>query len=180
MRSLYRIIFILLFFFVINASAFGQSADQSAPLGRGNQNDEGDYPRNIMENLAKMRINAARKEFDELVERVKETATISEELNKSYETTQNLNAADTKKIERLEKLVKKIRSQIGAEDAEEISYTESNLNVGSVIKNIKDDAQQLLTEIKKTGRFTVSVVAIESSNSMLKFVRFIKNKARGK
>lgn len=182
MFSAFRIFILLLIVFAASSAASAQGVDASSatPSSR-NQNREDEYPSSITENLAKLRIKAARKEFDELVERIEETATISAELDKSYETSQNLNPTDTKKIERLEKLVSKIRSQIGAEsDDEENALAVSNANIGTVIKNIKDDAAQLLSEVKKTGRFAVSVVAIESSNSMRKLVRYIKQKAQGK
>lgn len=182
MTNFCRILLISLFVFAASLTTLAQSSELPALGGRGNSEKDEPYPTTITENLAKMRIKAARKEFDELVQRIEETKVISDELDRSYETTQNLNPVDAKKIERLEKLLKKIRSQIGAEsdNDDENEFAASNAPVGSVIKNIKDDAKQLLSEIKKTGRFAISVVAIESSNSMLKLVRFIKQKTRGK
>lgn len=134
-----------------------------------------DYPTGIQETLEKGRIKQAEKEYKELVARGEEAAQLGEELSKILESGQKLSAEDKKKIERLEKLIKRIRTDLGAEDDDENSNDEAEpTNLENVIKNIKEDTAILLSEIKKIGRHTISVVAIESSNSLLKLIRFLR------
>jgi seryl-tRNA synthetase len=124
-----------------------------------------DYPLGIRETLAKVRIQRAEKEYKELIERGEEAARLSEELSKALESGQKFSAEDKKKIERLERLIKRIRTDLEKNEP---------ANLTTVIKNIKEDTANLLSEIKKIGRHTISVVAIESSNSLLKLVRLLR------
>ncbi len=79
----------------------------------------------------------------------------------------------------MEKLVKKIRSEIGADndggaEIDEIETEEKPSNVLNALKSLRSTTGRLVAELKKQTRHTVSVVAIQSSNVLLRVVRFIK------
>lgn len=170
--------FLFAFIFVMATCLYAnaQVADASTANGRPDPNRQ-DLPDGIKETLAKQRIKSEEKEYQELVKRGEEAAKLGEELDKSLEVTQKLSAEDVKKLDRLEKLVKKIREELGGkdEDAEkDESPIESPQSLLTAVKNIKQDTASLLSEIKKIGRHSISVVAIESSNALLKLVRFLR------
>jgi seryl-tRNA synthetase len=166
-KLFFILIFLLTFCSFSNAQDDASRANGKAP--------KEDYPLGIRETLAKVRIQRAEKEYKELIERGEEAARLSEELSKALESGQKFSAEDKKKIERLERLIKRIRTDLGARDDDEKDIEKNEpANLTNVIKNIKEDTANLLSEIKKIGRHTISVVAIESSNSLLKLVRLLR------
>ena len=134
-----------------------------------------DLPDTIRENLAKSRLKAEEEEYKELIKKSEEAAKISEELTETYKESQKFSSDDAKKIDRLEKVVKKIRQELGAEDDSDAETDVSKpSSLMTTLATIQDKTADLLSELKKTSRYSVSVVAIESSNTLLKLVRFIK------
>jgi hypothetical protein len=171
-RKYFLIYSAFLFVLLFGAVVFGQ-ADASTPNGRPQQKEE--LPKNIRETLAKQRIEQEKKEYDELVKRSEEAVRLSEELDKSFTASNQLSGEDQKKLERLEKLVKKIRSELGGDDEEEKPEIEEKpSSVGSALKALQTNAVKLFDEIKKSTRYSVSAIAIQSSNLLLKVLKFIR------
>lgn len=147
---------------------FGQS-DRFSP--------KEELPEVLKESLAKRRIKQDEEDFQDLVKRSEEAVKLSEELNKSYEDNKKLSGEDNKKLEKLEKLVKKIRQDLGAEEEKEtINNEEKPGTLSNTLTNIKEKSTSLLTELKKTGRFAISVTAVESSNAVFRLVKFLRFK----
>lgn len=156
--------------------ALAQS-DSSTRTGRGGQRDE-EMPKNIRETMARQRIEREKKEFEELLRRSEEAVKLSQELEKSYLAAKQLSAADQKKLERLEKLLKKIRSELGGNDdddaKEEAGRRERPEDVLGALKSLQSNATQLFDEIKKSTRYSISVISIQTSNALLRLVKFIR------
>jgi hypothetical protein len=167
------------FFFAmfLAATAFSQ-IDASSPNGRPQPKEE--LPKNIMETLAKQRIEREKKDYEELVKRSEEAVKLSEELEKSFSNSNQLSTEDLKKLEKLEKLVKKIRGELGGDDdGEQGLNTDKDKNeqpstMVNAFKVLKSNTVQLFDEIKKSTRYSVSVIAIQTSNMLLKLVKFIR------
>ncbi len=172
-----RIIFVSFLIFVGNVVVNAQG-DASTASGKPSSAKE-DYPKSIKESLAKQRIETEKKDFQELLARGEEVAKLSRELEKSFAQNNSLTPEDEKKLNRVEKLVKKIRSEIGADNVGddergEIEPEEKPSNVLNALKSLQSTTGKLVAELKKQTRHTVSVVAIQSSNILLKVVRFIR------
>ena len=138
-----------------------------------------ELPKNIKETLAKQRIAQEKKDYEELLDRSREAVKLSEELEKSFTSSNQISSEDQKKLDRLEKLVKKIRNDLGGDDDGEADIKEKNKDdkpstVGNAFKTLQSNAAQLFTEIKKSTRYSVSVIAIQTSNALLKLVKFIR------
>lgn len=158
---------------LFSVAAFSQS-DASTWNGRPRQEE---LPKNIKETMAKQRIEREKKEYAELLERSEEAVKLSEELEKSFAVSNQLSGEDQKKLERLEKLVKKIRNDLGGDDDgddEENLKNKKPSTMGTAFKVLKTNAAELFSEIKKSTRYSVSVVAIQTSNALLKLVKFIR------
>ena len=136
--------------------------------------DSKDYPEPFRENLAKRKIKEEEKEYEELIKRGEEAAKLSEELTKSFEENNKLSAEDQKKLEKLEKVVKRIRRDLGAEDDDEKDKETKPLSLLNTLTTIKDKTSNLLTELKKASRYSISVVAVESSNTIFRLIRFLR------
>lgn len=171
----------LSFFFVIFCCAavctdICAQADASTQSGRPSAAREDDMPEGFREGIAKQRIKAEEKEYEELIQNGEEAVKLSVEISKVYDSRKSLTAEDTKKIDRLEKVVKKIRQDLGAKDETDPDdeKPDSPLSLKSAIIEIKETTSGLLSELKKTTRHSISVVAIQTSNTLLKLVRFAK------
>ena len=162
-------ILILMAFAVVCVNA---QADSSTRNGAPKKED---LPQGIQETLAKHRIEREKKEFVELLERGKEAVKLTDELEKSFSENQQFLTEDRKKLDRLEKVLKKIRNDIGAKEADEpIELDNKPLSVLNALKALKDNTVKLVDELGKTTRYSVSVVAVESSNIVLKVIRFLR------
>ncbi len=134
-----------------------------------------DFPKGIQESLVKQRIDREKKDYAEMLARGEEAVKISSELEKSFARNSQLSVEDRKKLDRLEKLVKKIRSELGGDDDDETAVIDDQpLSMQNAFGALQNTTIKLADELKKTTRYTVSVVAVESSNLLLKVVRFLR------
>lgn len=159
-------------FFIIGAVVFA-NAQVDATTRSGVPSKE-DLPKGIQESLAKQRIEREKKDFADLLSRGEEAAKLSDDLEKSFSQNNQLSTEDRKKIDRLEKIVKKIRNEIGADDDEAVEADDKPLSVLNALKALQNNTAKLVGELKKSTRYSISVVAIESSNLLLKVVRFLR------
>lgn len=167
----------LLFTFAVLLTAVGAIfAQGDATTRNGTPAAKEDLPKNIQESLAKQRIERDKKDYAELLARGEEAVKISEDLEKSFTQNNQLSIEDRKKLDRLEKIVKKIRSELGGDDDEQQVVFEDDqpATVVNALKTLQNNAGKLFGELKKTTRYSVSVVAVESSNLLLKVVRFLR------
>lgn len=166
--KMFRLVFSLALIFTASLCVNAQ-IDAGTPDGKPRREE---VPKGIKETLKKHEIERIKKEYEELLEQGEEAFKLSEEIEKSFEQNQRLSAADNEKLERLEKLLKKIRKKLGGDDDE--AEEEKLSTFQTAIKRLKNTAGDLLDELKKTSRYSISALAIQSSNSLLKIVEFIK------
>lgn len=171
-------------FFLLIALLFAAVAVQGQipPVGDPSpipSRDPMSQPRNIRETMAKFKAEKSKKEHAELIKRGEEAVELSQQLKSAIESGGQLTSADREKLESLEKLVGRIRKDLGGSDKgsdEEGSETESRRpqTIEDDIRDLWAVTVQLGKELKKTTRFTVSAVAIETSNSVLRLVKFLR------
>lgn len=159
------------FLIIIFASLFvSAQIDASTPSGKPKQED---LPKTIQETLKKHEIERNKKDHQKMLENGEEAVRLSEELANSFEKTNQLSIKDVEKLERIEKLVKKIRNELGGDDEEEKDEAKPS-TIESAIKTLRKTTLGLLNELKKTTRYSISAVAIQSSNTLLDIVRLLK------
>jgi len=171
-RSCIAVLFVLL----AAVFSFAQSAENaSSNFGKPEPSDS---PHGMKDQLIKMQIEREKKNYQEMLDRGTEAAKLSDQVEKSFESRGTLTEQDKQKIENVEKLVKKIRSELGGSEGDEtdedLKKEENPTDVVTGVKYLRDSTAQLLDELKKTTRFTISAVAIQSSNTVLKIVRFLR------
>jgi len=174
--GIYKFVFL---FTLICSAAVGLHAQTDAsnnPMsGRRGAKDE---VRTVQEMLAKQRAIQDKKDHEEMLKRGEEAAELSKQLDKAFEQKNELSRQDKQKLDSLEKIVTKIRRELGggdddSEDAESAGY--AKLSTAKEASNIlKATTIKLVDELKKTSRFSISVMAIQSSNSVLKLVKFLR------
>ncbi len=119
-------------------------------------------------------IKQQQKEYRELLDNGEEAVKLSSEVEKAFDKAASLATEDQKKLERLEKLFKKIRNSLGGEEDDVAAEEDKPLTVKAAISRLRDKASSLLDELKKTTRYSISVIAIQSSNIVIRLVKYIR------
>ncbi len=169
-------------------SVLCQDADSSFPRTRA----EGERclrEQNVCEQLEKLRIAHDKKEHDELLARAEEALRLSEELERSITTSDGISDQNRSKLQDFEKIVRKIRSELGAKDAdpekkneedgvadeaEDVPEEKRPVDVVSGFKILRESTIKLVNEVRKTTRFSISAAAIQSSNAVLKLTKLLR------
>ena len=167
---------------IIGFSVISGFAQSEASTENGRPPQKVDLPKNIQETLDKNRIEKEKKDHEELLEKAQEALKISSELQESFTKNNGLSTDDRKKLDRLEKLLKKIRKELGGDDdgnesvekVDNVIKEENSPDSVSIVEKLRTTSVNLLDELKKTSRFSISVVAIQSSNLLLKMIRFLR------
>jgi len=119
---------------------------------------------------AKREIKIAEKDHEENLNRAREIGDIGKQLKDGFKD----NDRDCfKKIERLEKLTKKVRSEAGGED-EEITLTPQPADLPSAIKQIAEASETLSKDVQNTPRRVVSTSVITNANVLLELIKLAR------
>jgi len=167
------------------SAALSQPDPSVLPGARDNDRDS--PPKSLRDQMEKMRIAKEKKDFEAMLERGEQALRLSEQLEKKLELTNQINAEDADKLDALEKIVKKIRSELGGRDSD--SATDSNEEEADVqnadepkastplldaFRSLRSHTVRLVNELKKTTRFSISTAAIRTSNAVLTLTRFLR------
>lgn len=125
---------------------------------------------------AKREIKIAEKEHEDNLKRAREIAEIGKQL-KDFKDSATLDRECFKKIERLEKLTKKVRSEAGGDD-DEISITPRPTDLPSAIKQIAEASETLSKDVQNTPRRVVSASVIGNANVLLELIRLARSFVR--
>ena len=186
-KALPTTIFAALLFSVFAAAfdTYGQTGNTPPKTRITTRADDGDDrdPPSVDQMVAKQRISQQKKEHEELLKRGDEALKLSEELETSFSQGETLSAKDLEKLQELEKVVGKIRSELGGDDdddekLEDSSGPENNArqSIGGAFKFLRSSTIKLVDELKKSTRFSVSVIAVQTSNSVIRIARFLRLK----
>jgi len=122
---------------------------------------------------AKRAIKYAEKEYQENLERARDLSSLSTAVATSYKQKSSLNAEDIKKLERIERLAKGIRSAAGgSEDSSPMEKPPKDLS--SAVEMLNDLGQSLKTRVEKTPKHVVSAAVIDQANVLLEVVRLVR------
>jgi hypothetical protein len=126
---------------------------------------------------AKREIKLAEKDHEENLKRAREIAEIGKELKISLKDKSTVDRDCLKKIERLEKLTKKVRGEAGGED-EEITIPNRPSDLDSAITQIAEASENLSKRVQETPRRVVSAAVISNANVLLELIKMARAFAR--
>ena len=127
---------------------------------------------------AKYAIKHAEKEHEENLDRAREIGQIGKELQESLRSNSTLDRELLKKVERLEKLTKKIRGEAGGEDEEEVKIPNRPADLSSAVAMLADASQSLSKDVQNTPRQVVSASVIGNANVLLELIKILRAYAR--
>lgn len=174
-----------LFLFLLTSSLILLCAEASAQIKADAQNDRPGDPSQTRkpdasdlgspaeEIIQRAQIKHEEEEHKELVERAGEMAQIGDEILNSFEHSKSLSRDDLKKLDRMEKLARKIRSNAGASDDPEDAQ-DSPGHIEEAVKQLAEISDTLKKNLEKTSRFVISASVIKNSNELIGLIRRIK------
>lgn len=165
-------------FLICTVALFASGQDTSGSILPKPSNDD-DRPKSFKETLERLRIDREKKEYQEMLDRGTEVLKITEELEKAVDQNGRLSETEFAKVASVEKLVKKIRGELGGDDEEDdkeirADAQKSRLSPKEAIRSLHSATVALIDELKKTTRFSISAAAIQSSNAVLRVAKFLR------
>jgi hypothetical protein len=133
----------------------------------------GDFGSPEAEMLRRAEIRREEEIHKEMVVRADEAAQIGGELLNSYKKNNSLTRDDQKRLERLEKLARKIRGSAGGSDDKE-ELNDPPGQVEGAVARLAKAADELKESVSKTSRLVISANVIERSNEMIELIRHIR------
>ena len=121
---------------------------------------------------AKRAIKMAEKEHEENVKRAREISQIGQDLKASLDSA-SVAKPDPKKVDRLEKLTRKVRGEAGGDD-DDVQIVNAPSDIPSAVNQIADAADQLSKDVEKTPRQVVSAAVIDRANVLLELVKILR------
>ena len=123
--------------------------------------------------MAKLRSDRDKKDHQEMLDRGEQALRLANQLQAAFEQNKNLTPQDRARLEALEEVVEKIRKELGGNDDgddESLSFqkpTEEDKpsTMEDALKFLRSTTVKLVDELKKTTRFSISAIAIQSSNN---------------
>lgn len=109
----------------------------------------------------------------EMVERADEAARLGLDLREAFGRQKSLGREDLKRLERLEKLARKIRGNVGGSDDEE-QLEDPPPQLEQAVARLAEVSEKLCDGVRKTSRHVVSGAVIERSNELLQLIRHIR------
>ena len=179
MRSCFRTIYVFIIGLIVVVAADAQSQGSPVPFPRPeNTTVREPRPRSMRDVIEQRRIARLRRDHEDMLKRGEDAVRLAEELDESTAEKERLSAADRKKLEDLEKLVTRIRRDLGGGNdglsLDEDDEIDTSGSLRDAISALRRTTGKLLDELKETSRFSISAVAIQTSNTALRIARFLR------
>ena len=145
------------------------------PLDGSGRSDEESQVTPLEEEMrVKREIMMAEKDHKQNLERAREIAEIGKQLTLTLKARATLDRSSLKKIDRLEKLTKKIRGEAGGED-EDVSISDKPTDLLSAIGKIAETSEALSKNVQDTPRQVVSAAVIGNANVLLELIKIARS-----
>lgn len=122
---------------------------------------------------AKRAIRMAEKEHEDNLKRAREIAQIGKELHQTLKDKSVIDRNSLKKVERLEKLTRKIRSEAGGED-EDVTIDNKPIDLCGAVTQIAEASESLSKNVQDTPRQVVSASVIGKANVLLQLLKMAR------
>ena len=126
---------------------------------------------------AKLILKEEKKRYDEHLGRAREAAQLASQLSETYQAKQQFNSEDSKKLERLEKLTKRIRNEAGGSDSD-AEAKDLPADLPAAVKRLAEMAEDLRKLVEKTPRHVISAGVIDEANQMIGIIQYVRTSTR--
>jgi hypothetical protein len=129
------------------------------------------------EMMARRDLKAAEKDHKENLERAREAVQLSTEIRDAFLHSKAFSRVEEKKLERLEKITRKIRSEAGGSDGE-VTVEDVPDRIEAALTRIAEVSDKLRKVVEKTPRQVISAAVIERANELLELIRYARKFTR--
>ena len=180
LRSVF--LFSVALLFLVPIAAASQAAGQTNPItitaDKGSPSAEQHAPGSIEEEMrAKRAIRYAENEHRDNLERARELSQLGSKIANSFKTKQSLDRDDFKRLDRLEKLAKQLRSKAGGSDTETSVEKRPN-DLKEAVNRLADTADSLSKLVEKTPRQVISTSLIDEANVLLELIDLVREMSK--
>ncbi|HJZ78869.1 MAG TPA: hypothetical protein VKD91_00945 [Pyrinomonadaceae bacterium] len=124
---------------------------------------------------AKMILKDEKKKYDENLARAREVSEIACQLNESYVAKRTFSNDDGKRLERLEKLTKRIRNEAGGSESEADDESKDiSPKTEETVKHLAEVAEELNKLVEKTPRNVISAAVIDQANRLILITQHLR------
>ena len=125
---------------------------------------------------ARMILKEEKKRYDEHLERAREVSQLAAQLSETYKAKQAFGSEDGKKLERLEKLTRRIRNEAGGSETDP-DVKNIPPDMASAVKRVAEMADDLRKLVEKTPRHVISAAVIDHANALIGVIQYVRNPA---
>lgn len=178
-------LFAAAFVFALAAAAHGQTGDRQRPVppppeptSIRSEKDQSDplfgSPANEMHSKAVLK--EEKKRYEENLGRAREVSDLAAQLSISYESKKSFNSDDNKRLERLEKLTKRIRNEAGGSDSDsDADLKDICTTMAETLKHLAELAEDLHQMVDKTPRNVISAGVIDQANRVIGVTQHLRS-----
>lgn len=124
------------------------------------------------EMLVRQKIKAEEKDHLDNVERAREAAQLGAEIRDAFLSNKMLGRTEEKKLERLEKVTRKIRSEAGGSEGSD-ALEDPPTQIEPALSRLAEVSDKLRKGVEKTPRQVISAAVIERANELLALIHVI-------
>jgi hypothetical protein len=167
-------------FFLLGSAAAQSEPRPSAPLPSPDpiptkpDSSSPDFGSPESEMRARLILKAEKKQYDENVARSREAAQLATQLDETYEAKKVFGSDDGKKLERLEKLTKRIRNEAGGSDSDP-DVRDIPTVMEAAVKRVAQLANDLRKLVEGTPRHVISASVIDQANKLLGLIQHVRD-----
>lgn len=122
---------------------------------------------------AKREIDFAEKAHRNNLARARDLASLGSELGESFEEKKRLDQGDFKKLEKVEKLAKRLREAAGGE-GKDIEFGKPPADLAAAMCRVSELTSSLKDRVEKTPKRVVSTAIIDEANILIELIRAIR------
>ena len=170
-----RVIFLFAFLTIAEGVALAQKPGSTLDPDKGARSSDSGIMTGTPEEemLARQVVRAAEKEREENLDRAREAAQLSTEIRDSYARHKVFGRTEIKKLERLEKITRRIRSEAGGSDGE-VTIDDPPREVEEALARLAEISEKMRQVVEKTSRYVVYASVIERANEALEIMRYLR------
>jgi hypothetical protein len=178
-------LFAAAFIFALVASAHGQTGDRKPsvppppePTSIQSEKEKSDplfgTPANEMRSKAILKDE--KKKYEENLGRAREVSELASQLSESYESKKSFTSDDNKRLERLEKLTKRIRNEAGGSNSDaDADLKDICTTMMDTLKHLAEMAEELHKMVDKTPRNVISAAVIDQANRVISITQHLRS-----
>jgi hypothetical protein len=161
------------------AATWSQAPPQKSPRASISDKPDGDvdFSQRERDMQTRLILKAEKKAYEDHLARAREARQLATDLQRAFESRNSFTPEDQKRLERLEKLTRRIRNEVGGSDSES-KPDDLPTEVGKAVAEIAEMTRDLAKQVEKTPRRVLSAAIVDQANKLIDVIQFVRIKTR--